>query len=191
VLALGGVVRATWWLWAGGALALAAAGWRMHRDGVPASLLVRLARLPLVGSLLRDAAAARAAHVLGTLLDAGVPLDASIPLAAEAAGPVLDPAVRRAGTHVRDGGTLAQGFGNAAVFPPLLARLVATGERTGTLGASLRHAAELLDAEVARRLERAAAAIEPAFVLGAGAAVLAIVLGVLLPILDFDPTGMR
>jgi general secretion pathway protein F len=129
--------------------------------------------------------------VLGTLLDAGVPLDTATPLAAEAAGPVLAPAMGRAGAHLRDGGTLAQAFGNAALFPPLLARLVATGERTGTLGASLRQAARLLDAEVTRRLDRATAMIEPAFVLGAGAAVLAIVLGVLLPILDFDPTGVR
>jgi general secretion pathway protein F len=190
-LAAGDLVAATWWLVLAGIAVLAAgARWVRRRGGAP-DWTLRLAALPLVGPLLRDAAAARATHAFGTLLGAGIALDAAMPLAAEAAGPLLAPALATVGAHVRDGGTLTQALVRAEAFPPIVVRLVATGERTGTLAASLGQAATLLESDVARRLERTTAWLEPALVVATGGLVLAIVGAVLVPILNLDPTGAR
>ena len=84
----------------------------------------------------------------------------------------------------------ALAYGDSA-DPFATAALVATGERTGTLAGSLTQAAALLESDVARRLERLTAWLEPALVIAAGALVLVVVSAVLVPILSLDPTGGR
>jgi general secretion pathway protein F len=190
-LAVSDTIAVTWWL-----LPLAAAGlamllWRVAGRGVTARELGLVAALPVVGPLVGDAAVARATHALGMLLQAGVPLDAALPLAAAAAGPLLAAPLATIGAEVRDGGTLTQALVRAGRFPPLVTRLVATGERTGALGASLLQAALLLDGEVARRIERLTSWLEPALVIVTGSLVLAVVTAILVPILQLDPTGGR
>jgi type II secretory pathway component PulF len=190
-LGVGDLLAATWWLLLAAAGAVAFSARRAIRRRDATAWLARAARLPIAGLLLRDAAAARAAHALGTLLDAGTPLDAALPLAGDAAGPLFAPAFAAVTAHVRDGRALSAAFAATGTLPPLLTRLAATGERAGTLGASLAHAAAVLDDDVARRLERLLAWLEPALVLGTGALVLAVVAAVLMPILGLDPAGAR
>src|SRR5262245_10576129 len=190
-LALSDVFATVWWLVPLGIAALVAAGWVAVRRNRTAALLRVVSSLPLVGPLVREQAVARAVHALGTLLGAGIALDAAMPLAADAGGPALGSALAAAGTQVREGGTLTNAFVRTGVFPPLVVRLVATGERTGTLAASLTQAAALLESDVARRLERLTAWLEPALVITAGALVLVVVSAVLVPILSLDPTGAR
>jgi general secretion pathway protein F len=190
-LAVSDVLAATWWvlpLVAGG---LAALLWRLAGRGATARELGLVAALPVAGPLVGDAAVARATHALGMLLQAGIPLDAALPLAAEAAGPLLAAPLAAVGAEVRDGGTVTQALVRAGGFPPLVTRLVATGERTGALGASLLQAARLLEGEVARRIERLTAWLEPALVIVTGSLVLAVVTAILVPILQLDPTGGR
>jgi general secretion pathway protein F len=191
VLAAGDVAAASWWLAPVGFALLAAGVWQVRRRGTTPTWTSQLAALPLVGPLVRDAAAARATHALGTLLGAGIALDAALPLAAEAAGPLLAPALATVDAQVRDGGTLTQALGRAGAFPAVVVRLAATGERTGTLAASLAQAATLLESDVTRRLERMTAWLEPMLVIATGGLVLAIVGAVLVPILNLDPTGGR
>lgn len=190
-LGAGEFLAAAWWLLVAAAGIGAFAAWHAIRRRHATAWLARAAHLPVAGPLLRDAAAARAAHALGTLLDAGTPLDAALPLAGDAAGPLFAPAFTDVAARVRDGRALSAAFAASEMLPPLLTRLAATGERAGTLGASLTHAAAVLDDDVARRLERLVAWLEPALVLGTGGLVLAVVAAVLVPILGLDPTGAR
>jgi general secretion pathway protein F len=191
VLALGDLAAVVWPYALAGALGGAVATWSAVRRGALRAWEASLSSLPVLGVLVRDAAAARGAHVLGTLLGAGVTLDAAMPLAMDAAGPSLAPALERVHAELRGGGALGQALARTAAFPPLLVRLAATGERSGTLAAALTHGATVLEGEVARRLERLTTWIEPALVLATGGLVLLIVGAVLVPILGFDPTGSR
>jgi general secretion pathway protein F len=190
-LALSDVLARVWWLVPLGAAVLAIGCWAALRRNRGAAALRLLASVPLIGPLVREQAVARAVHALGTLLGAGIALDVAMPLAADAGGPALGGALATAGTQVREGGTLTNAFVSTGVFPPLVVRLVATGERTGTLAASLTQAAALLESDVARRLERLTAWLEPTLVVAAGALVLTVVSAVLVPILSLDPTSMR
>lgn len=105
---------------------------------------VLLGWFPWLRSMLRSFRVATFADVLAMLLENGVPLDQSLPLAAEAVG---DPKmVRAAGClaeSLRKGEPLDCHQAVAAGFFPLFAWSIAAGHRQGALPSALRHAATL------------------------------------------------
>jgi general secretion pathway protein F len=184
-------LRATWWLWAiGGVLAaLAARRWVATpggRDAVDALVL----RLPVAGRLAAALATGRVARTLATVLAHGVPLAQALGLAAATAGNVrVGAALARVREDVVGGGSLTAALRARGVFGASLCRLVATGERTGTLAAAFGHAADAEEARVERTLATAIGLVEPALIVVMGGAVLVLVLAILVPILTLDPLG--
>jgi type II secretory pathway component PulF len=147
-----------------------------------------LARVPLLGPLRRDAAVARVQRTLALLLQAGVPVDEGIGLAAPAAqDPAVDLAVARARAAVRRGDALTPALTREGLLTATTGRVLAAGERTGRLADALAQAAKIQEADVVRRLDRLAALFEPAMVLVMGGAVLVVVLTVLVPLLGLEP----
>ena len=185
--------RATWWAWLAGIAAggLAFRRW-VERPSGRARLDAALLRLPVIGPALASAAVARLTRTLATLLLGGVPLELALGLAAPAAGNQrITAATSAAREGVRRGQALAPALADAGVFPPLLVRLAATGERTGHLATALERAADAEEARVASAVATATALVEPALVVVMGAVVLTLVLAILLPILTLDPVGQR
>jgi general secretion pathway protein F len=119
-----------------------------------------------------------------------VPLDPALGLAARTAGNVrVAERLARVREDVRRGGALAPALAGHGLFGAGLRRLVATGERTGTLPGAFEHAADAQEARVDRAIASAIALVEPAIVVLMGAAVLVLVLAILVPILTLDPLG--
>ena len=173
VLAVAGVLA----VWAGRRWLTTDAG-RAAFDGM-------LLDAPVVGRIVRRAAVARVARTLATLLAGGVPLEAALEIAAAGSGNRrVAAAIRAARDAVRDGEPLADALRKTGVFPPLVARLVAVGERGGTVAAMLERAALTYDREVEAAIATAIAFVEPALVVVMGGVVLAIVTAVLLPLLE-------
>lgn len=139
-------------------LALAAGavfGWgrlRRHPRYWP-PLRAAAARIPIVRSLLlRSGRRTFSAH-LGRALDAGLPIDRALRSAGEATG---DPRFRRladdAVRHVLDDGrSLTDAFRTSAVFPDEALLIVAGGERSGDLAASLEMIAQHEDEDLDQR----------------------------------------
>jgi len=71
-------------------------------------------------------------------------------------------------------------------FPPLLLRLVSTGEKSGKLAETLHRAASSYEEQFGRKIERALSLFEPAMILLMGFVVCIIVLAVLLPIFQMN-----
>jgi type II secretory pathway component PulF len=141
-----------------------------------------------VGPLRRDAAVARVQRTLGLLLQAGVPVDDGIGLAAPAArDPSVADAVARAHAAIRRGDGITATFRREGLLNHTTARVLAAAERTGQVADALAQAARLQEADVARRLDRLTAGLEPALVLVMGGAVLVVVLTVLVPLLSLTP----
>ncbi len=120
---------------------------------------------------------------LGMLLQAGLSLDRALDIAqtivegkteGEAVGAVLE--------MVRGGSSLADAMAaQNGIFPPHYVGMVRAGEASGSLDASLRHLAELLERSQAAREQVKSALIYPSLVLATGAGSIAILFGFVIP----------
>jgi len=146
-----------------------------------------LLRLPLIGRLLRDLHAARLARTLSTMVASRLPLLEGLRLTTQT---VHNRALRAASADItesiRTGGSLSAALRRAAIFPPLLVYLAASGEASGKLDVMLERAADYLEREFDTFTATALSLLEPAIIVFMGAIVAVIVLSILLPILQLD-----
>lgn len=188
VIALSGFAANWWWLVL---LLIAAAifGWvgALRRPAFKARVDARLLRLPLIGRLLRDLYAARFARTLATMVSSRLPLveglRLTVPTIRNAA---LANATSRIVDQVRAGGSLSAALRDAAVFPPLLVYMTASGESAGRLDAMLERAADYLEREFDRFTAASMALLEPVIIVIMGSCVALIILSILLPILQLQ-----
>lgn len=142
-----------------------------------------LLRIPLVGAFLLKAAGADFASALGTLYRAGLPLNESLQLIEDA---TKNAAVRDRVHSVREavitGASLAESSNRFLQFPPLVGRLLAIGEKTGTLDQSLDRISQQLEREVKASAKRFVTIAEPAAILVAGAGVGTAIFAAILPL---------
>lgn len=170
----------------GGLLALLACvggwiGYRTPRGRLRGDRL--LLRLPLLGDLLRKSAASHFAETLGMLLKSGVPiLDGLRLTAAHMGNAVMAQAIRAIRVEVSHGASLADLIARSGVFPPLVAPMIAVGERTGSLDAMLEQVATLYDQETTHAIGLLTALVEPVAILVIGASVGVLVVAMYLPI---------
>jgi general secretion pathway protein F len=180
---------ANWW-WA---LALAIVGFALllGRALQEETLRLRfdraLLRVPLLGRLLRDLHAARMARTLSTMVASRLPLLEGLQLTTQT---VHNRALRAASGDIteaiRTGGSLSAALRRAAVFPPLLVYMAASGEAAGKLDIMLERAADYLEREFDTFTATALSLLEPAIIVVMGGVVALIVLSILLPILQLD-----
>lgn len=139
--------------------------------------------LPVVGELLRKINLSRYFKTLATLNAAGLDVERSFNTAAEVVGNlVLRERLAGVTRTILGGGTIFQGMQASGVVPGLVLSMVAMGERTGQLEASLFRAGEIFDREVPVTLKRVFALVEPLLIVVLGAITLVILLSVFLPI---------
>ena len=177
------------WGWAillGGAAALGAAAHALARSE---ALRIRAhalrLRLPLVGELLRKLALARFAALFSTLYRAGINVIDALRASEDATGNLaLREGLRTARQGIEQGRTISAAFADAAVFPPLVTRMLQLGEHTGALDHALAKVAALYQRDVEDGIGRLQAAAEPALTLLLGGLLLWIASAVLGPIYD-------
>jgi type II secretory pathway component PulF len=193
LVALATGLQATWWLWTVLALVGTVAGRRWYATPAGRRTVDGLAlRVPVAGRLVGALAVGRVARTLATVLAHDLPLAHALGLAAATAGNVrIADAIARVREAVVRGEALAPALRAHGLVGASLARLVATGERTGTLATAFAHAADAQEAQVERALATALGLVEPVLVVVMGGAVLALVLAILVPILTLNPLGAR
>jgi general secretion pathway protein F len=174
------------------ALLTAAAIWlATSRDAAPTRSRVLLAT-PLVAGFYREVLAARAARVIAVLLAGGAPLFAALD---DAARSLDDPSARdeilRVRNRVREGSGAAAAFAEGALFPDLLARLVAAGEEAGQLETFFAKAADLFEERAKRSAARFVALAEPALIVAFGLVVGAIALALVQAIYGINLAPVR
>lgn len=171
------------------ALLLAAVGFRLALAKPVLRLRwhLLLMRLPLLGKLLRAQDTARFARTLSIATAASVPLLEALRLGATTLALLpLREAVFAAAARVREGGSLSRALAESGRFPPLLTRLVASGEKSGELEPMLDHAADLQERQVQGVLSGFIALLEPLLVVAMGGLVLFMVLAILMPIFELN-----
>ena len=139
-------------------------------------------RLPVVGELVLQATVARIVRSLAICLDAGLPMIQSLTLLARSAGNVvLGRQLERLRDAVERGEPVSRAAATAGLFPPLVLQMIAIGEETGELTSLLEEIAGHYRREVDYRMKNLSTLIEPLLIIGVGAMVLVLALGVFLP----------
>ena len=142
-------------------------------------------KAPIFGPICRKIALARFSRTFSTLVRSGVPIMGTLDIVAETAGNVVvSRAVEASKDAVRNGQLLSEPLGQSKVFPPMVVRMIAIGERTGALEALLEKIAEFYDSQVKAAIKSLTSLIEPLLISFMGVIVGGVVLSVFLPILD-------
>jgi len=140
-------------------------------------------KLPFIGRMQREIATARFSRTLGTLLHSGTPLLNALTISNGLLHNQVMHQVIETTTHaVREGASLAEPIRRSKVFPPLLAQMIAIGERSGNLEEMLIKVADTHDRQVEIALAGVLSLLEPLMIISMGGIIGFIVLAVLLPI---------
>ena len=151
-----------------------------------------LVRAPLVRDPRRHLLASQFARLLSVLLGGGAPLLTALDDTVESlADPLARDEAARVRARVREGRSLHGALGEGALFPPVLARLVAVGEESGRLCEFLEQSAEMCEERVERTLQRLVTFVEPAMILGFGVLIALVALSLLQAIYGVDATSFR
>ena len=97
---------------------------------------------------------------------------------------VLTKAVLASRDSVRNGNLLSEPLAEEKIFPPMVTRMIAIGERTGALEALLEKIAEFYDGQVKAQVKALTSLIEPLLIAFMGIIVGGVVLAIFLPILN-------
>lgn len=148
-------------------------------------------RVPVIGNVLRAAAAARFARTFATLTGSGAPVLDSLKAARETTpNLVLRDAVDEVIVAVREGGALSAAMARTKAFPPLVTHMAASGESSGNLAGMFEKGADYLEAEFDSAITVSLGVLEPLITIIMGGFVMLIILAIMLPILQLNTGAM-
>lgn len=144
--------------------------------------------VPVLGQVIAHFALVRFTRMLGTLLQAGVPLVASLRVAKEAIGnQTLADTVNHAIEEVQRGTALSKALATGGkLFPPSVIEMVAVAEETGRLDKELVRLSAAYEADLDRQLRMLVALAEPALLFCMAAVIGTVVVGMLLPVFNLQ-----
>ncbi|WP_413112660.1 type II secretion system F family protein [Thaumasiovibrio sp. DFM-14] len=142
-------------------------------------------RLPIVGDIMNRALLSRFSRSFALMLQAGVPLNQAIQLAAEALGNrYLEKRLFEMKQGIESGSSMTVTAGQSGVFTALVLQMIAVGEETGRIDELLLEVSDFYDREVDYDLKTLTARIEPLLLLLVAGMVLLLALGIFLPMWD-------
>ena len=140
-------------------------------------------KMPVFGPLFSKVALSRFSKTFATLIKSGVPILGALEIVSATSGnQVIMRAVDAARDSVREGNTLADPLARSPVFPPMVVKMIAIGERSGALESLLEKISIFYDEQVEQSVKALTSLIEPIMIGIMGVMVGGIVLAVFLPI---------
>ena len=135
-------------------------------------------KLPVFGSLNKQAILNKFCKTFGILVGAGVPvLESTLLLSKVVDNRVFEEATLDASKDIREGYNISTALRRTEVFPSIMLQLTSTGEETGELGDLLDRAADYYYKQVNVLVDRMTTLIEPLLILAVGVGI-AIMVGV-------------
>jgi type IV pilus assembly protein PilC len=142
-------------------------------------------RVPIFGKLVHKTALARFSRTLAALLRSGVPILESLEITAGTVGnEVMARAIKDVQSAVKTGESIAKPLGSHAVFPPMVAQMMAVGEETGALDSMLEKIADFYDQEVEATVNALTSLLEPLLIVVMGSAVGGMVVSLYMPMFN-------
>ena len=141
--------------------------------------------MPLIGPILRKIILSRFASSFAMMYASGITVLDAIRSSEQIVGnKPLENALRNAGQQIAEGKNLTAAFQDAALFPPLVIRMLRIGENTGALDTALLNVSYFYNREVREGIAKVQAMIEPALTLFLGLILGWVMLSVLGPVYD-------
>ncbi|EJV0370849.1 type II secretion system F family protein [Vibrio vulnificus] len=139
-------------------------------------------KLPVVGGVVNRAQLSRFSRTFALMLQAGVPLNQSLSLSAEAMGNrFLELKILKMKADIEAGSQVSVTAINSGIFTPLVIQMISVGEETGRIDELLMEVADFYDREVDYDLKTLTARIEPILLVIVAGMVLVLALGIFLP----------
>jgi len=186
VLAMGRFMGHWWWLM-GVVIAAVVGSWKLF-TATERGAYQRdrwLLGAPVMGRFVMKIALSRFGKTFSLIFASGVDLLRTLELMEAVVGNrVLGAALKDIRGRVAAGESLTESFRREEVFPPLIQRLVAVGESTGSLDRSLIKASQHLDREIPRDLKKAFTIFEALIIALLGVLVCLAALSLLMPIMQ-------
>jgi type IV pilus assembly protein PilC len=140
-------------------------------------------KIPIVGSILEQAAIARFCRTLAITFAAGVPLVDALQIVSGATGNrVFDNAAAKIREDVAVGHQLQMAMQQVGVFPTMVIQMASIGEEAGSLDEMLIKVAEAYEEEVNNAVDALSSLLEPLIIVFVGIVVGTMVIAMYLPI---------
>ena len=144
-------------------------------------------KVPIIGKLLQKVFIARFSRTLATLVKSGVPILSSLEIVAKTAGnKVVERAVLSARSSIKEGENIADPLTQSRVFPTMVTRMIAVGEKTGEMEKMLTKIADFYESEVDAAITALTSLIEPMVISVLGVIIGGIVVALFLPIFQIS-----
>lgn len=145
--------------------------------------------IPGLNNIIIKLAIARFARTFSALMGAGVAVLEALTVTAHAVGnSIYEQALLDAANEVKEGKNLSSVIEKNALFPPIVAQMLAVGEETGQTDTILIKVADFYEEEVDTAIEGVSAIIEPVMIVVMGGMVGLIAASVMLPIANMSQT---
>jgi type IV pilus assembly protein PilC len=144
-------------------------------------------KLPVFGILLQKVAISKFTRTLSTLVKSGVPILSALEIVAKTAdNMVIEAAVNNVKNSVQEGESIADPMEKSGIFPPLVTRMIAVGEKSGELETMLSKIADFYDEQVDTAVDALTSMIEPLVIAFLGIVIGGIVICMFLPIFQMS-----
>ena len=139
-------------------------------------------KMPLVGDLLLKNAMSRFAKMFETLNRSGLPILQTLDIVSETVGNVyIGNEIKKISAGVERGEGLSKPLRRSKLFPPMVIRMIAIGEQSGSLDEMLANISAHYDVEVDYALKKMTAMIEPILTITIGIFILFLAMSIFLP----------
>lgn len=146
-------------------------------------------KIPVFGVMIIKREISRFSRTLGSLLHNGVPILNALEITEDVIqNTLVAEEIGKISENITQGSGVAAPLRTSKIFPPVVTNMIAIGEETGRLDEVLLKIATSYEIEVDRSVKLLTSLIEPIIILVMGCIVGFIVISMLLPIFNLDPT---
>ncbi len=147
----------------------------------------QLLKLPVVKTLMIQAAIARFSRTMSTLLNGGMTMIDSLTIARGVMqNAALEEEIKQAEAKIVEGSSLSKELSKSKWMPKMVTRMLAIGEDSGTVVVMLNKIADMYEENLEKSLDRLMALAQPVILIFMGVVIGTVLLAILLPLADMS-----
>ena len=149
-------------------------------------------KIPMIGKVLRKVAIARFCQTFASMTDGGVPILRALQVSGTTAGnTVITEAIQKVTSSIKEGETLAKPLEATGEFPPMVTKMIASGEDSGNLSEMLDEINRFYERDIEYSVDRLTKLMEPMLTVIVGGIVLFVLLSLYYPVFNLTKVIRR